>query len=157
MKNMKIIENGTITSVRGFRSSGVVADIKGKKTGKRDVAVIYSEAECVSAGVFTTNKVRSKTIDICRENLSAGDLRAIVINSGNANACVGQQGYDDAAKMVELTAKALGLSPKQVGVSSTGVIGVKLPMDRVEAGIEAAVKALSNDGGMGGQRSTGDL
>lgn len=148
MKSMKIIENGTITSVRGFKSSGVVADIKGKNTGKRDVAVIYSEIECVSAGVFTTNKVRSKTIDICRENLKAGDLRAIVINSGNANACVGQQGYDDALKMVELTAKELGLNPKQVGVSSTGVIGVKLPMERVEKGVIAAVKALSSEGGM---------
>ncbi len=145
---MKIIENGTVTSVKGFKSSGVVADIKGKKTGKRDVAVIYSEIESVSAGVFTTNKVRSKTIDISRDNINAGDLRAIVINSGNANACVGQQGYDDAVKMVELTAKALGLAPKQVGVSSTGVIGVKLPMNRIEAGIADAVKALSNDGGM---------
>ena len=101
MKKMRIIENGTITSVRGIRSSGVVADIKGKKTGKKDVAVIYSETDCVSAGVFTTNRVRSKTIDICREHLAKGNLRAIVINSGNANACVGQKGYDDAKKMVE--------------------------------------------------------
>lgn len=148
MKKMRIIENGTITSVRGIRSSGVVADIKGKKTGKKDVAVIYSETDCVSAGVFTTNRVRSKTIDICREHLAKGNLRAIVINSGNANACVGQKGYDDAKKMVEITAKELGLKPEEVGVSSTGVIGVKLPMERVEAGIKEAVKALSDNGGM---------
>lgn len=144
---MKIIENGTITDVEGFMACGVAADIKGKKTGKKDVAIIYSEDECVAAGVFTVNKVRSKTIDVCIENIK-NTIKAIVVNSGNANACVGQRGYEDAKKMTEIAAEHLNISKEKVLVSSTGVIGVKLPMDRVEKGIVDACKNIKKDGGM---------
>jgi len=147
MEHIKIIADGTITYVDGFMSSGVAADIKGKKTGKKDVAVIYSEDECVAAGVFTVNKVRSKTIDVCLEHIK-NNIKAIVVNSGNANACVGKKGYDDAKKMTEIVGEQLNISKEKVLVSSTGVIGQKLPMDRIEKGIVDACKNLKADGGM---------
>lgn len=143
---MRIIENGTITSVDGFLASGVDANIKGKNTGKKDVAIIYSEDNCVAAGVFTLNKVRSKTIDVCLKNIK-NHIKAIVANSGNANACVGEKGYDDALKMTEVVAENLKIESDKVLVSSTGVIGVILPMDRIENGIVKACQNLKKDGG----------
>ncbi|NLK62083.1 MAG: bifunctional glutamate N-acetyltransferase/amino-acid acetyltransferase ArgJ [Fusobacteria bacterium] len=143
---MRIIENGTITSVDGFLASGVDANIKGKNTGKKDVAIIYSEDNCVAAGVFTLNKVRSKTIDVCLKNIK-NPIKAIVANSGNANACVGEKGYDDALKMTEVVAENLKIESDKVLVSSTGVIGVILPMDRIENGIVKACQNLKKDGG----------
>ncbi len=146
MKNIKLIENGTITDVDGFKSSGIVANIKGNNSGKKDLALIYSEDECEAAGVFTTNKVRSKTIDVCMENIE-NRIKAIIVNSGNANACVGRKGYDDAKKMTEVAGEELNIRSDKILVSSTGVIGVKLPMDRVEAGVRLACQNLKNDGG----------
>lgn len=139
--------DGSITSVKGFEASGVVADVKGKATGKKDVAIIYSDVDCVGAGVFTKNLVRSQTIDICKDNLRRNQIRAIVINSGNANACVGKKGYTDAMRMTEITADALNIKKEKVLVSSTGVIGQLMPMDRIEKGIKLAAENLSKNGG----------
>jgi glutamate N-acetyltransferase/amino-acid N-acetyltransferase len=141
------IAGGGVTSPMGFLAAGVEAAVK--KPGKRDVAVIFSTGPAVGAAVYTLNKVQAAPILVTKSHLphGFGPLRAIVINSGNANACTGQQGYEDARRMAALTAELLGLKEEEVAVASTGVIGVALPLARVEAGIRQAVKGLAADGG----------
>lgn len=141
---MQFIE-GSITAPRGFLAAGVAAEIKYKD--KKDVAIIYSEMECNAAAVYTTNKVHAACIDLCREHLQDGRVQAVVVNSGNANACTGRQGIEDCQAMANLTAAHLGIRGDRVLVASTGVIGVFLPMDKIMAGIETASAGLSADGG----------
>lgn len=141
---MKVIE-GTITAPQGFLAGGVGAEIKYKD--KKDVAIIYSQVECNAAAVYTTNKVRAACIDLCREHLQDGRIQAVVVNSGNANACTGQQGVQDSKAMANLSGAHLGIKGDKVLVASTGVIGVFLPMDKILAGIELAAAGLSADGG----------
>ena len=138
---------GGVTAPSGFLAAGVVADIKGKGGDKKDVAVLFSRVPCSAAGVYTRNKVKAAPILVSQPRTAAGRLQAVVINSGNANACTGEQGIKDAEAMAELAARALGLEPQAVAVASTGVIGVPLPMDRVAKGIRAAAASISEDGG----------
>ncbi|HWP97381.1 MAG TPA: bifunctional glutamate N-acetyltransferase/amino-acid acetyltransferase ArgJ [Syntrophomonadaceae bacterium] len=140
---MKVIQ-GSITAPQGFLAQGVCAEIK--KADKKDVAIIYSPEVCNAAAVYTTNKVRAACIDLCRAHLADGTIQAVVVNSGNANACTGEQGLADAGQMAELTAELLQLKAQDVLVASTGVIGVFMPMDRIESGIKAAAASLSRDG-----------
>ncbi len=142
---MKIIENGTITSVAGFKAGAVNCRIK--DTDKNDLGLIVGYQKSVCAGVFTQNMVRSKTIDISRKNIKNNDIKAIVVNSGNANACVGQKGYDYALKMTKLVAEELNVKEEEVVVASTGVIGQELPIKKIENGIKEVVKNLKEDGG----------
>ena len=140
---MKILA-GSVTSPQGFLSQGVYAGIK--KDDKNDLAIIYSEYPCYAAGVFTTNVVRASCVDFDRRQLQDGMARAIVANSGNANACTGEQGWEDTMAMAALTAECLGIQPQEVLVASTGVIGVNMPMERVQSGIIAAANTLSDAG-----------
>jgi glutamate N-acetyltransferase/amino-acid N-acetyltransferase len=141
---MKIIE-GSITAAQGFLAQGVEAAIK--KANKKDVAIIYSTHKCAAAGVFTTNKVRAACIDINRSHLEDGQAQAIVVNSGNANACTGKQGWDDTLMMAQITADLLNINPSDTLMASTGVIGVAMPMDRIVQGIKTAAASLSATGG----------
>jgi len=136
------VKNG-ITFPLGFLAQGVEANIK-KQT--LDLAVIFSEVPCQTAGVFTTNRVQAACVKANRE-LIGRKTRAIVINSGNANACTGLQGEKDNRQMMTLAAECLGIKPEEVLVASTGVIGVELPMDKVESGINKACASLSKEGG----------
>lgn len=138
---MQII-NGGVTAPAGFTTAGVHANIKGKGGSKRDVALLLASVPCTAAGVYTLSEVRAAPVLLSQELTASGRLQAVVMNSGNANACTGQQGLADAKRMTEVAGEALGLDPKLVGVASTGVIGVNLPMDRVVAGIQVAAKAL---------------
>lgn len=131
----------------GFMASGVAADINGKGNSKKDVALIFSQVPALSAGVFTLNTVKAAPILVTQEVLKNETLQAVVINSRNANACTGEQGMNDAKEMCLLTAQALGIEKEKVAVSSTGVIGVFLPMERIEKGIASAATALSSAGG----------
>lgn len=140
---MKISEGG-VTAPQGFLAQGVGAEIK--KKDRKDLAIIYSTVPCNAAGVYTSNRVRAACIDLNRENLQDNKAQAVVVNSGNANACTGQQGMIDAQRMAELCAELLNLKPQDVVVASTGVIGVAMPMERIEAGIRQAAPALSADG-----------
>lgn len=140
---MKKIEGG-ITAPQGFMAAGVKAGIK--KSGKEDVALIVSTKPAVSAAVFTQNAMAAAPVVISRETAAKGKLRAIVVNSGCANACTGEQGMTDARTMLETTAGLLGIAVDEVMVSSTGVIGVTLPMDKVLHGVETAAASLSVDG-----------
>jgi len=146
-KQFKAI-SGSIVAPRGFLASGVFCDIKRLGTGKgsnkgqkRDLALIVSEVPATVAGMFTTNQVCAAPVKVCVERVKKGTARAVVINSGNANACTGKPGLQDAREMVRYTERALNLPQGSVLVGSTGRIGVTLPMDNVRAGIiEACVE-----------------
>lgn len=133
-----------VTFPKGFTASGVKAGIK--KSGKLDVALIYTEKEAVVAGTFTQNKVAAAPVYVSKETVATKTAHAIITNAGCANACTGKQGLDDAYKMTEITANALNIKSNDVVVGSTGVIGVNLPMDKIETGILNAVKTLSTTG-----------
>ena len=145
---------GSIVAPRGFRASGVFCDIKRLGTGKgsdkgkkRDLALIVSDVPATVAGMFTTNQACAAPVKVCVERVKKGRAQAVVVNSGNANACTGRQGLKDAREMARFTEQALALPQGTVLVGSTGRIGVTLPMDNVRAGIiEAAVELGSTAG-----------
>ncbi|HEU5124683.1 MAG TPA: bifunctional glutamate N-acetyltransferase/amino-acid acetyltransferase ArgJ [Verrucomicrobiae bacterium] len=146
-KSFQVIE-GSIVAPKGFKAAGVFCDIKRLGTGKgsqkgnkRDLALIVSEAPATVAGMFTTNQVCAAPVKVCVERVKRGTAHAVVVNSGNANACTGKQGMNDAREMVGFTERALLLPKGSVLVGSTGRIGVNMPMDNVRAGIiEAGVE-----------------
>ena len=146
---------GGVTAPRGFRAGTAACGIKAFTagagaipTGQRDdLAVIFSEHPCDAGGVFTQNRVKAAPIVIDQLHLRQNRVRAIVVNSGNANACTGAQGFRDALQMSKLTADRLDLDPPQVLVASTGVIGRYLPMDAIKSGVAVACAGLSPEGG----------
>ncbi len=141
---MNIIDGG-ITAPKGFKAAGVACGIK--KNNRKDLAIVCSEDTAVASGVFTTNVVKGHSLQVSMEHIKNGFARAIVINSGNANACVGETGYKDAKEITALTAELLQCDAQDILVNSTGVIGTKLNMPSVRSGIRLAVNALSSLGG----------
>lgn len=139
---MNIIDGG-VTAPKGFKAAGVAS---GNKKDKKDIAIICSDDTAIASGVFTTNLVKGHSLQVSMEHIKNGVARAIVINSGNANACVGESGYNDAKEMTALTAELLHCEPEDILVNSTGVIGIKLNMPNIRSGIRSAVNALSIDG-----------
>ena len=142
---MQILENGSVTSPRGFTAAAVAAEIK--YTGRTDLAVVYSKVPAQAAAVYTLNRFKAAPLRVTEENISNGMAQAIVVNSGIANAGMGAEGMRLAREMSDCAAEALGIAKDDVIVASTGVIGMPLPMDKVKAGIEKASKALYPDGG----------
>lgn len=131
-----------ITAPKGFKSAGIHCGIK---KSKKDLALIYSELPATAAGVFTTNKVLAAPVLVCKEFLNSSDsFHAIIINSGNANACTGKLGLENAYKMADEIAKRLKIKSNQVFVSSTGVIGEQLPMDKIIKGINHIVDSIED-------------
>ncbi|MBQ1354444.1 MAG: bifunctional ornithine acetyltransferase/N-acetylglutamate synthase, partial [Ruminococcus sp.] len=122
MSNYKFIENGSVTSPLGFVAGGVIAGIKPNNTTKRDLGMIFCEKPCAAAAIFTKNRVKSDTIYVTQEHLKNGVAQAVIVNSGNANAC-NPDGYDKAEQMCALAADSLGIAQDDVIVASTGVIG----------------------------------
>ncbi|HEV2434705.1 MAG TPA: bifunctional glutamate N-acetyltransferase/amino-acid acetyltransferase ArgJ [Verrucomicrobiae bacterium] len=142
---------GSIVAPRGFLASGVFCDIKKLGTGKgsnkgqkRDLALIVSEIPAVVAGLFTTNQVCAAPVKVCIERVKKGIAQAIVVNSGNANACTGRQGLQDAREMTAWLAQHLRMPVEHVLVGSTGRIGIAMPMANVRAGINEAVTLLDH-------------
>ncbi len=129
-------------SLKGFKFSTVEAAIK--KPGRKDLALIFSDNPAVSAAVFTTNRVKAAPVLLSAERITSGLCQALVVNSGNANACTGPQGMLDAIETSRLLAEGLGIDESLVQVSSTGVIGVQMPMDRVSAAIPLLVSGCGN-------------
>ena len=150
-----------VTYARGFRAGTAACGIKAFTTGasaiprgqRDDLCVVYSAYPCDAGGVFTTNKVKSASVVIDQLHLQRNRVQALTINSGNANACTGAQGFRDALLMAKLSADRLDLDPDQVLVSSTGVIGRYLPMDAIKPGIAEACASLSADGGEAAARA----
>lgn len=144
--------SGSIVAPHGFLASGVFCDIKRLGTGKgsqkgrkRDLALIVSEVPATVAGMFTTNQVCAAPVKVCLERVKSGEAQAIVVNSGNANACTGRQGMQDAYAMTAELAKLLHMPAEHVLVGSTGRIGVPMPMAHVRTGIREAAQWLGND------------
>ncbi|XEC95391.1 bifunctional ornithine acetyltransferase/N-acetylglutamate synthase [Paenibacillus tarimensis] len=138
-----IVPDGSITTPKGFKAGGLHCGLK--KTTRHDLGAIVCEVPASAAGVYTTNKIQAAPIKVTQESIGAeGLLRAVIVNSGNANACTGKQGEADAYQMRNSFAEALGLPAHQVAVASTGVIGELLRMDRVLDGISALPERLSS-------------
>ncbi len=133
-------DSSAIKSPQGFLFSTAEAAIK--KAGRKDMAVIYSEKECVVSGMFTTNRIKAAPVKIDLKKIRSGKGQAIIVNSGNANACTGEQGLKDAVDMADFTASSLGLKSSRVYVCSTGVIGTPMPMERIISGIDKIAKNL---------------
>ncbi|MBI2953291.1 MAG: bifunctional glutamate N-acetyltransferase/amino-acid acetyltransferase ArgJ [Chloroflexi bacterium] len=138
----EIVQNGGVTSPAGFLAGATYCGIK---SGGLDLAIIFSTNPCAAAAMFTTNKVKAAPIAVSREHVANGRAQAIVVNSGNANACTGDDGYASAQEMAKLAADKVGILAEDVLVASTGVIGVPLAIEKVRAGIGAI--ELSPDGG----------
>ncbi len=135
---------GGVTAPRGFTAAGVAAGIK---NGKKDVALVVSDRPAAAAGVFTTNRVKAFPVLVSMRHLADGSARAVVANSGNANACNGVRGETDALAMTSETARLLSIPADQVLVASTGVIGQPMPIDKVLVGIRRATAELNPGGG----------
>lgn len=139
---LEMLPQGGVTDALGFLAGATYAGIK---TGGLDLCVVYSERPCNAAATFTTNKVKAASLLVTQQHVKNGRLQAIVVNSGNANASTGEQGYRDAEEMARLVAEKVGISPDDVAVCSTGVIGVPLPMDKIRGGVP--IIQLSREGG----------
>lgn len=159
MSNYTFIDGG-VTAPLGFTANGVCAGVKaytnaaagiadepieGVKTGKRDLAVIYCEKLCNAAAIFTKNLVKSDTIYVTQEHLKNGKAQAVIVNSGNANAC-NPDGREKAQQMCALAAQAFGVAEDDVIVASTGVIGQALPIEPIKKGVDLLKNNLTRDG-----------
>ena len=131
---VKLIPSGTITSVPGFLAGAIHAGIKSEN--ELDLAILYSKTPCNAVGVFTTNRIKSAPVILSQRHLLQRRAQAIVVNSGCANACLGEQGIADASEMARLTARKLAIGTEDILVASTGIIGIPLLMDCVKNGIE---------------------
>lgn len=138
---------GGVTAAKGFRASAITCGIKNPTAMRLDLALIVSDAPTVCDGVFTTNAVKAAPVRLCQQHLKAGtDIRAIIANSGNANACTGLVGIQHAKAMAKGAAEQLGLRMKQVMVGSTGIIGMTMPIERITAKIGDLAKGLKGNG-----------
>ena len=129
----------------GYRFAGVHSGLRANEPGRLDLALVVSDSPAAAAGVFTQNRVAAAPVQVCRQRLPRADARGVVVCSGNANACTGEQGLADARRMAELAARQIGCDPDQVLVASTGVIGRPLPMGVFETGVPAAARQLGTD------------
>ncbi|MFH1683894.1 MAG: bifunctional glutamate N-acetyltransferase/amino-acid acetyltransferase ArgJ [Candidatus Margulisiibacteriota bacterium] len=147
---MKKIKGG-VTAPKGFKAAGIACGIK--KSGKPDLSLIVSEVPAVAVGVFTTNQVKGNPVLVSQQHLKNGKAQAIISNSGNANTWTGKKGFKDAYEMAVLTGKVLGISSRDVLVTSTGVIAKPMPMDKIRSGIKNIGKHLSVSGGHAAARA----
>jgi len=143
--------DGSVTAPQGFLSAGLFCDVKSLGTGKgsdkgqkRDLALIVSEVPAKAAGMFTTNQICAAPVKVCVDHIGNGKAQAIIINSGNANACTGPRGLKDAREMTALMADELLLQPEDVLVGSTGRIGLELPMPNIRKGIRQIIRELDD-------------
>ena len=130
--------------IEGFEASAVAAGLK--KTGEQDVALIVSKGPAAVAGVFTTNQVKAAPVLLTQDHVQNGRARAIIANSGNANACTGEEGLQNARRTAELVARGLNMDPDEILVASTGVIGAQLDMDRIAGAVPGLIEKLTSEG-----------
>ncbi len=145
MKGLEVVPDGTVTTPRGFLAGAAHVGVR-TDWDKLDVGLLYSEAPCVAAGVYTRNALKGASLLVSMQHLGDGSARAVVANAGCANCSVGERGVKDAIKMAQVSAAKFVIDPHEVVVASTGVIGTFLPMDRISSGIEKI--EVSPDGGM---------
>lgn len=151
-KHLYEVVSGTVTTPTGFRAGGLHCGLR--KTERNDLGIIVCDVPANAAGVYTTNAFQAAPLQVTRESIAQENkLQAMIANSGNANACTGDQGMADAREMREATARAFGLAPHLVGVTSTGVIGELLPMEKLRRGIEQLPGRIGADDAAGKQFS----
>ena len=150
--NYEILKDGTITSVPGFFAGSTNCGLK--SSGKHDICIIHTPEGSVCSGVFTTNKFQAAPVILDRQKLQENCcIKAIIINSGIANACTGKTGMENAIKTAKIASDIMGIKEHEVLVSSTGVIGTQLPMDKIEDGIKKSFSALDPAGGSGAAKA----
>ncbi|MBQ8164368.1 MAG: bifunctional glutamate N-acetyltransferase/amino-acid acetyltransferase ArgJ [Clostridia bacterium] len=142
---MKYLENASITSVKGFKAAGIDCGIKAN--GKKDLALIVSDKTVTAAGVYTRNIVKGHSLQLTMERMKNQEIDAVIINSGCANACVGDKGAESAINVTKAAAEILGVKEENIAIGSTGVIGYALPEEKMIAGVKKAYETLSYDGG----------
>lgn len=141
----RFIDNGTVTNPKGFLAAGIFCGIKKQR---KDLCLIYSESECSVAGTFTLNKVKAAPLVVSQNVIAKkSKVKAVLINSGNANAATGDKGFEDALAMQKYCAEKLSIDQNEVLISSTGVIGQLIPMDKIFSGVDKIVPQLSTTGG----------
>jgi glutamate N-acetyltransferase / amino-acid N-acetyltransferase len=145
------VPDGTVLSPKGYRAGATYAGLRTYSPDKLDMGLLYSDSLASAAGVFTTNLVRSPSVTLSERHIAAGRARAVIVNSGCANCCVGDQGLKDAEEMAALAAQKLGVATEEVLVCSTGLIGVELPMGLIRGGLNKL--ELADDAGHGFARS----
>ena len=138
---ISFIENPTIEMVKGFHSNGVAAGIK--KEGVLDLGVVLSDVDCIGTGMFTTNKVKAAPVLVCKKHVK-NKLRAVVVNSGNANACTGTLGIEDALNTCKECAELFNIPAESVLPMSTGVIGQRLPFSAISSGLSKIAKVIND-------------
>ncbi len=138
---------GGVCAPKGFKACAVSAGIKNPDDPRLDLALIYSTHPCTAAGTFTTNRIKAAPVKVTQAYLKADDIQAILANSGNANACTGVAGIADTRKTARIVAKELGLRQRQIAVCSTGVIGLPMPMKRIEPKLPELVAGLADNKG----------
>ncbi len=143
--DFKTIEGG-VTAPKGFKAAAISCGIKNPDVTRLDLMLITSDVPTVTDAVFTTNKVRAACVRVCQQHIKESDTRAIIANSGNANACTGPQGIQDAKAMCKATAEALGVRMRQVMVCSTGIIGMNMPIQRITPRVGELAEKLSDTG-----------
>jgi glutamate N-acetyltransferase / amino-acid N-acetyltransferase len=136
---------GGVTAAKGFKAAGVKAGIK--IADKTDLGLLLSETPCAAAGAFTKNAIRASSVDWCSEHLPSSGIRAVICNSGCANACTGERGEHDTAMTAILTSKVCGIPTDSVLMASTGVIGKFLPMEKIEKALPEVKNGLNDNGG----------
>ena len=142
---IEFIPAGTITSPHGFLAGATYAGIKKGTEDALDLGILFSKVPCVATALFTTNKIKAAQVILSQKRLQSGRATAVVVNSGCANACTGEQGLSDAAEMADLAAENIGVSAEDILVASTGVIGQRLPMKLIRAGIKQVVLSADNN------------
>ncbi|MBE9079126.1 bifunctional ornithine acetyltransferase/N-acetylglutamate synthase [Romeria aff. gracilis LEGE 07310] len=151
MADWQVVAGG-VTAPKGFQAAGIAANLK--PSGAPDLVLIVSESDAIAAGVFTKSQVRAACVDYCRQRLEAKpNARAILCNAGQANACTGAQGWQDGLDSAAAAAKALGISAGQVLIASTGVIGQRIRMEALQAGIPKLIEQLSPQGSAAAARA----
>lgn len=147
----QFVDGGSVTSPKGFKAGAAYAGIKTYAKDKWDVGILLSEAACVTAGMYTTNKFVSPSVTLTKERVDAGNVRGLFVSSGIANTGVGEQGLIDAIESIAVAAEHVGIPAEEMAIGTTGVIGVELPMALIRAGTPNIV--LSDDGGVAFARS----
>ena len=142
---LEFIPQGTVTSAQGFNAGAIYAGIKKNARYNLDLGILFSQVPCFTAGLFTSNKIKSAPVQLCQKKLPSKTVRAVVVNSGCANAGTGEQGLNDATAMINSAAGRVGVAPEEVLIASTGLIGKRLPIDSIKSKLREI--KLSPDGG----------
>jgi glutamate N-acetyltransferase/amino-acid N-acetyltransferase len=141
----EFIPRGTVTSAQGFNAGAIYAGIKKNTRYNLDLGILFSQVPCVTAGLFTSNKIKSAPVQLCQKRLPSKTARAVVVNSGCANAGTGEQGLNDSMAMINSAAGRVGVAPEEILIASTGLIGKRLPIDLIKSKLKEI--ELSPDGG----------